>query len=46
MSIQISPVLGFILGINIVDWGDDLEEYGYRYELQIAFGLFILSFKK
>jgi len=45
MNIKISPVVGIIVGINYLDWGTDgYEDIGHRYELQLAIGLFIVSF--
>ena len=44
MTFRISPLVGLMFGINWLDWGENgYEELGYRYELQIAVGLFIIQ---
>jgi hypothetical protein len=44
MTFRISPLLGFMIGINYLDWGEEgYEDIGYRYELQIALGVLIVQ---
>tara|TARA_R110000822_G_scaffold35184_6_gene99299 strand:- start:3631 stop:3774 length:144 start_codon:yes stop_codon:yes gene_type:complete len=44
MTFRISPLLGFMIGINYLDWGEEgYEDLGYRYELQIALGVLIVQ---
>ena len=44
MTFRISPLLGFMLGINYLDWGEEgYDDIGHRYEFQIAIGLFIVQ---
>jgi hypothetical protein len=44
MTFRISPLVGLMFGINWLDWGENgYEELGYRYELQIAVGFFIIQ---
>ena len=44
MTFRISPLLGFMLGLNYLDWGEEgYDDIGHRYEFQIAIGLFIVQ---
>jgi len=44
MTFRISPLLGFMVGLNYLDWGEDgYDDLGYRYEFQIGIGLFIVQ---
>ena len=48
-SIRLIPILGFMIGLNYLDFSggeseyDDLDILGSRKELQIGLGLFILQ---
>jgi hypothetical protein len=48
-SIRLIPILGFMVGLNYLDFSggeseyDDLEIFGSKKELQIGLGLFILQ---
>ena len=44
MTFRISPLVGVMFGLNYLDWGGDgYEDIGYRYEFQIAIGVFIVQ---
>ena len=44
MNIRVSPLYGFMLGFNYLDWGDDsFTNLGYQYEFQIGVGFFIIQ---
>ena len=44
MTFRLSPLVGIMFGINYLDWGEDgYNDLGYRYELQIALGVFIIQ---
>ena len=44
MTFRISPLLGFMLGLNYLEWGEEgYDDIGHRYEFQIAIGLFIVQ---
>jgi len=44
MTFRISPLVGVMFGLNYLDWGEDgYEDIGYRYEFQIAIGVFIVQ---
>ena len=44
MTFRISPLLGFMVGLNYLDWGEGgYEDIGYRHEFQIAIGVFIVQ---
>lgn len=43
---QISPIIGFIVGINFADYGSEAaEEFGWSKDLQIALGVILISIK-
>lgn len=44
MTFRISPLVGIMFGLNYLDWGEDgYDDIGYRYEFQIAIGVFIVQ---
>ena len=44
MTFRISPLVGIMFGINFLDWGESgYEDLGYRYELRLALGVFIIQ---
>jgi len=44
MTFRISPLIGFMFGLNYLDWGEDgYEDIGHRYEIQIGIGVFIVQ---
>jgi hypothetical protein len=44
MTFRISPLLGFMVGLNYLDWGESgYEEIGHRHEFQIGIGVFIVQ---
>lgn len=44
MTFRISPLLGFMIGLNYLDWGKDAyDDLGYRFEVQIAIGPVIIQ---
>ena len=47
MFVEATPIVGLMFGINWLDWGEEVkEDIGWRYELQIAFGIVIVQIKK
>lgn len=44
MTFRVSALLGFMVGFNYLDWGDEgYDDIGYRHEVQIAIGVFIVQ---
>lgn len=43
-NIRIAPLIGIMVGVNFADWGEEhKDDHGFRYEVQIGLGLFIIA---
>lgn len=46
MVVNITPIIGCLIGVNYLDWGQEFyEEFGYRHEVQVGLFLFVVTLR-